>query len=67
MLEQENMELRGMVSDLMKHIEVQSAVSNAEKGIKEVGISVFIGSRGLLKLPWSVVDQKVLFFFKALC
>lgn len=51
MLEQENMELRGMVSDLLKHIEVQSAVSNAEKGIKEVGISVFIGSRGLLKLP----------------
>ena len=51
MLEQENMELHGMVSDLMKHIDVQNAVSNAEKGIKEVGISVFIWSRGLLKLP----------------
>ena len=43
------MELQGEVNDLMKHLEVQSAVSNAEKGIKEVGTYVFIGFRGSVK------------------
>ena len=36
----EIMELQGEVNDLMKHLEVQSAVSNADKGIKEVRTSL---------------------------
>lgn len=41
----EIMELQGEVNDLMKHLEVQNAVSNAEQGIKEVETSVCIRPR----------------------
>ena len=50
----EIMELQGEVNDLMKHLEVQSAVSNADKGIKEVRTSLGFFS---VKLVWSVVYQ----------
>ena len=44
------MELQSEVKDLMKHLEVQSAVSSVDKGFREVGTSIFIGSCSSVKL-----------------
>ena len=38
----EVLELQSEVNDLMKHLEVQSAVGNAELGIKQVDLYLFI-------------------------